>query len=221
MRYVNHNFFSNFLGGVNSNDAELTIDLWVNEVSNLIIDNTDEIISLLNKTGVKSDKTDSYEQLSEKIIDNINSNTLLNKGISFMIATENGITPNKKKDWEKIVASISNKYTNLFKSILGNEKLKASLKDDLMQHIKTKSETTKSGDKKVVFKSDTLAAKKSRNKKIALYVIGGIAVVSLIYYLMNVYKKGDVTSFEHGGQLPVNPQIPSNPIQSLPTSVPV
>ena len=56
MRYVNHNFMSNFMGGVNSKDVELTFDLWINEVSDLVIDSTDEVIALLNKTGVKADK---------------------------------------------------------------------------------------------------------------------------------------------------------------------
>ena len=53
MRYLNHNFMANFMGGVNSKDVELTFDLWINEVSDLVIDSTDEVIALLNKTELQ------------------------------------------------------------------------------------------------------------------------------------------------------------------------
>ncbi len=213
MRYVHSNFVSNFMGAVNSKDVDLTLDIWVNEVSDLVIDATDEVISLLNKTGVKAEKTDSYEQLIDKILDNINSNTLLNKGISFLIAQRNNITPDKNKDWKKIIDSIGDKYNTLFKSTLTNEKFKAAVKSDLMEHIKSKSVSSKSGNAKVVFTKDTVEGKRKRNIKIALYVAGGIAVVAAIYYGLDWYKKNKL-SFENGGALPAPTPLPTPaPIQ--------
>ncbi len=201
MRYIHSNFVSNFMGAVNSKDVDLTLDIWVNEVSDLVIDATDEIISLLNKTGIKADKTDSYEQLIDKILDNINSNNLLNKGISFLIAQRNNITPDKNKDWKKIIDSIGEKYNTLFKSTLSNEKFKAAVKADLMEHIKSKSVSAKSGNAKVVFTKDTAAGKRQRNIKIAWYIAGGLVAVALVYYGLDWYKKNKM-SFENGGALP-------------------
>jgi len=221
MRYDNHNFFSNFLGGVNSKDVDLTLDLWVNEVSNLIIDSNDEIISLLNKTGIKAEKTDSYEQLADSILNNINSNSLLNKGICFLIAQENGITPDKNKDWKKAIDTISDKYAILFKSIMSSDKVKASIKADLMEHIKSKADNAKGGINKVVFSADTVEGKKKRRIKIAKYVLGGLAVVAIVYIGLHYYKKHKL-SFENGGQLPpVAPNPVMNPTPTMPVSNPM
>lgn len=209
MRYVNHNFMSNFMGGVNSKDVELTFDLWINEVSDLVIDSTDEVIALLNKTGVKAEKTDSYEQLVDKILDNINSNSLLNKGISFLIAQQNGVTPEKNKNWKAAIDSISSKYDSLLKSTLGNSKIKASIKADMMEHIKTKSASAKSGNKQVIMTKDTVAGKRAKNIKIAKYVVGGLVLVGLIYLGLDWYKKNKSMSFESGGSIPPSLPTPS------------
>ena len=88
-----------------------------------------------------------------------------------------------------------------------------------MQHIKSKVDGTKNGNKKVVFSADTVEGKRKRNIKIALYVLGGIAVVTAIYYGLEWYKKSKV-NFENGGALSnanVNsmPEIPSANVPSL------
>lgn len=218
MRYVNHNFMSNFMGGVNSKDVELTFDLWINEVSDLVIDSTDEVIALLNKTGVKAEKTDSYEQLVDKILDNINSNSLLNKGISFLIAQQNGVTPDKNKNWKPAIDSIAAKYDSLLKSTLGNSKIKASIKADMMEHIKTKSASAKTGNTQVVMTKDTVAGKRARNIKIAKYVFGGLAIAAVIYFGLDWYKKNKAMSFESGGVIP--PAMP-NPAPMPTPTIPV
>lgn len=222
MRYVNHNFMSNFMGGVNSKDVELTFDLWINEVSDLVIDSTDEVIALLNKTGVKADKTDSYEQLVDKILGNINSNSLLNKGISFLIAQQNGVTPEKNKNWKQAIDSIAEKYASLLKSTLGNSKIKSSIKSDMMEQIKTKSASSKTGNKQVVLTKDTVSGKRERNIKIAKYILGGIAVAAIIYFGLDWYKKSKDMSFENGGAIPPSvPNMPQNNFQAqTPSPVP-
>lgn len=218
---------ANFMGGVNSKDVELTFDLWINEVSDLVIDSTDEVIALLNKTGVKAEKTDSYEQLVDKILNNINNNALLNKGVSFLIAQQNGVTPEKNKNWKVAIDSIASKYASLLKSTLGNDKIKASIKADMMEHIKTKSVSSKSGNKQVVMTKDTVAGKRARNIKIAKYVLGGIALAAVIYLGLDWYKKNKSMSFENGGSIaPVIPTpapLPVAPVStpSMPVSNPV
>lgn len=221
---------ANFMGGVNSKDVELTFDLWINEVSDLVIDSTDEVIALLNKTGVKAEKTDSYEELVDKILNNINNNALLNKGISFLIAQQNGVTPEKNKNWKAAIDSIAGKYASLLKSTLGNDKIKASIKADMMEHIKTKSVSAKSGNKQVVMTKDTVSGKRARNIKIAKYVLGGLALAAVIYFGLDWYKKNKAMSFEGGGAIP--PAIPTptpiptpimpvaNPVVSAPISTP-
>lgn len=216
---------ANFMGGVNSKDVELTFDLWINEVSDLVIDSTDEVIALLNKTGVKADKTDSYEQLVDKILNNINTNALLNKGISFLIAQQNGVTPEKNKNWKQAIDSIAAKYASLLKSTLGNDKIKSSIKADLMEHIKTKSASSKSGNKPAVMTKDTVAGKRARNIKIAKYVIGGLAIAAVIYFTLDWYKKNKSMSFETGGAIPnptptpmLSPSMPvMNPVATTPS----
>ena len=63
MQYLSHDFFSNFEGGVNSGDVEFTIDLWVNELSDILVSKPQKIVDLLNKVGVSAKITETDEEL--------------------------------------------------------------------------------------------------------------------------------------------------------------
>src|ERR1035437_7997068 len=143
MQYKHHDFMSNFNGGVASGDVELTIDLWVNELSDLIVHSPEKVVDLLNKTKVTASKEDTNEQIIDKILNNIGNNTKLNRGISFLIGEQNNlVNKSNNDDWKTNIDVISEKYQTLLKGVLDNPNLKAAIKIDLMQHIKSKVEST-------------------------------------------------------------------------------
>ena len=62
MQYPQHNFYSNFQGSVNSGDVEFTLNLWVNEISDIIVSETKKIVDLLNKTNVPANVRAKFEE---------------------------------------------------------------------------------------------------------------------------------------------------------------
>lgn len=188
MQYINHDFYSNFEGGVKSGDTELTIDLWVNEVSDIIISDASKVVDLLNTVGIKSTLNESDEELVDKIVDNIGVNDKLNKGVSFLITEFNGII-RKQPEKGKIVADkLSSFYGKLLQKVTTDANSKGALKTDLMKQIKSKAES-KGDYKRLIFKQETTEAAKKLRRKRTLYVLGGLALIGGIALTIYLIKK--------------------------------
>jgi hypothetical protein len=214
---------SNFNGGVASGDVELTIDLWVNELSDLIVHSPEKVVDLLNKTKVTASKEDTNEQIIDKILNNIGNNTKLNRGISFLIGEQNNlVNKSNNDDWKTNIDVISEKYQTLLKGVLDNPTLKASVKTDLMQHIKSKVESTGKNER-VVFSAAVDEQKKKKNKTM-LYVVGGVLLLTAIGVGIYLYKKHkNKLSFEGGGDLSktTTPPVTPTPVVASVVAAPV
>lgn len=187
MQFLNHDYYSNFEGAVKSGDVDLTIDLWVNEVSDIIMSDAGKVISLLNKVGIKTDENVSDEEIVENIMNNIAVNSQLNKGISFLIAEFNGIMKSGG-DWKTKVDNIAATYKTLLDKALTNPTTSGSIKTDIMKQIKAKADA-KGDYKRIIFKQEPpVAATKKKNRK-ALYIIGGLVVLAAIGIGIYYYRK--------------------------------
>ena len=220
MQFLNHDYYSNFEGAVKSGDVDLTIDLWVNEVSDLIMSEAGKVISLLNKVGIKTEDNVSDEEIVDAIMANIGSNSQLNKGISFLIAELNGMM-NNDKDWKTKVDNIAATYKTLLDKTLTNPTTSGSIKNDIMKQIKSKADA-KGDYTRIIFKQEApVAAIKKRNKK-ALCIVGGLIVLTAIgigiyYYMKNKKAKsllsvdgGNLDPLLNGTQIPIaNAPIPA------------
>ncbi len=201
MQFLNHDYYSNFEGAVKSGDVDLTIDLWVNEVSDIIMSDAGKVIDLLNKVGIKTELDVSDEEIVESIMDNIAINSKLNKGISFLIAEFNGMI--KGSDWKQKVDNVADTYKTLLDKALMNPTTSGSIKNDIMKQIKAKADA-KGDYKRIIFKQVKPEAQKKKTNKKALYIIGGILVLTAIGIGIYYYRKNKRLKLADGGSLPLD-----------------
>lgn len=230
MQFLNHDYYSNFEGAVKSGDVDLTIDLWVNEVSDIIMSDAGKVIDLLNKVGIKTDANVSDEEIVENIMNNIVINSQLNKGISFLIAEFNGMLKGGG-DWKPKVDNIASTYKTLLDKALTNPTTSGSIKNDIMKQIKAKADA-KGDYKRIIFKQVVPEAKKKKNNRTALYVIGGLVILTAIGIGIYYYRKNKkLKLMSDGGGLtppidglgsvptPTNVQTPTPIAQNIPAPV--
>jgi hypothetical protein len=189
---------SNFTGSLKSGDLAMTTDILVHELSDFIVHDTKTIVHALNKAGVKVSEADSDEEIGDAIIANIGTNKTLAKALAFIIADANELinngTPDKKK-WTKTVDTIADGLSEIGKGIESN---KVAFKDNLIQQITTKAESK--GDYK-----RTILTKNKKSAKAVYYVMGGLAVIGLIIWVIARVQRSqlkDGLSMENGGVIP-------------------
>ncbi len=220
MQFLNHDYYSNFEGAVKSGDVDLTIDLWVNEVSDLIMSDAGKVIDLLNKVGIKTESDVSDEEIVDSIMANIGINQQLNRGISFLIGEFNGMMKNDK-DWKQKIDNIAATYKTLLDKALKNPTTSGSMKNDIMKQIKAKADS-KGDYKRIIFKQEPpVAAVKEeevKKKKKTYYVVGTLAVLAVIgigIYFYRKNKKAKSLLLADGGNLGAI----STPIMNTPAPV--
>ena len=68
MIWVQHDFYKNFIQSVNSNDIDLTLDIFRSELSDLLTYQQVKLFSLFDKLKISYGKNYSYERLLDIII---------------------------------------------------------------------------------------------------------------------------------------------------------
>ncbi len=222
MLYLDHDFFSNFNSGVESGDNGLVSDIIVNEISEIIVNKTADVIDLLNKVGIKVKDNASDEFIVDSIINNMSTNVKLNKGLAFLVAQNNDAskTPLYKidKDGKKVqvenksknatirqIDSVASGIIGLGDSFTYKPELKKEFKQNLMSVIKTKSKAV--GERKRQHKNNS----NTKYWLLAFVVVG--AGIGIYLYIKSKNK------LEEGGLLPdgsVAPT-PSAPVSEVVT----
>lgn len=188
MIYLNQDFFSNFSAGSSADGNNLTIDLFANELSDLIVYNTSKLIDTLNKVDVKVNEKMSDEEIVDNVISGISGNEKIVKAIGFAIAENNGLvnTSNGNQiDWVKAVNSIVLGLTPASQEITKSDESKAVAKQKIMQQIQTKAKM-KGDYARKIWKNE------SSGSYTALWVILGLAALGTVSYF--IYKKMKVVS---------------------------
>jgi len=183
MIYLNQDFFSNFSAGSSSDGNNLTIDLFANELSDLIVYNTHKLIDTLNKVDVKVNEKMSDEEIVDDVINGISGNEKVIKAIGFAIAENNGLvnTANGNQiDWVKAVNTIVLGLTPASQEITKSDESKFITKQKVMQQIQTKAKMKGDYTRKI-WKNE------SSGSYTALWVILGLAALGTLSYL--IYKK--------------------------------
>lgn len=232
MLYLNHDFYSNFDSGIQSGDNNLITDILINELSELIVYNEDKIFDLFNRVGIKISEKSSDEKIVDTILNNIETNVKLSKGLAFLIAQNNDASKNgkqikgkngKERRAKRNKAATISEIDKISSGIIGigdsfkyKPQLKKEFKLKMMQVIKTKSEAV--GDR----------ARKLTNNNNGKYVLLTFLVIGAgigIYFYLKHRKKIAAEGMEIKGSEPskietppVTPISVPEPIQQPATS---
>ncbi len=198
MIYLHHDMYSNFTNGVKSEDLNMTTSILNNELSDLVVYNTKELVSALNKADITAKERWSDEELIDAILQNFQSNPKIVRVISFLIAENNKLinkSGQSEADSLKIVNDISNGLSKISKKIGTDSSLKVSMKKDMMEQVVAKA-NAKGDYPRTIWKS-------SKSKLRFFLIAGGIVVVGgLIIYGVYKYRQSrQIVSLETGGGL--------------------
>jgi hypothetical protein len=123
MIYLENDFYSNFNSMVESNDDISLKSMFVDQISNLIAYRKSDLVSLLNKIGIKVSDKPTNKELSEIIGKNFKSNKKLQIGLAYLIAEDNNL----------LQQEIKNSRENENISFIGNKKGTDTKKPDTNQ----------------------------------------------------------------------------------------
>lgn len=185
MIHLHSDAFSNFSSAVDAGGNNLAIDLFANELSDLIIGQTPKLVDTLNKVGVNVSLNMSDEEIVDNVIESIGKDDKVIKAIGFTIAENNGLVNNPKttsKDWTKAINAIVLSLIPASKEITQSVGSKADAKQKVMKQIETKAKV-KGDYKRVIWKPKTTSLG-------ILLTLGLIAVVGVCAYF--IYKKTQV-----------------------------
>src|SRR5437016_1229781 len=100
MIYINQDFYSNFSGSMKSGDTEMTSDILVNEISDLVAFKDKDVIDLLNKVDIPTKPNAKDAVIIDNVVKNLSSNKKLSFGLAYLIAENNDLLTVKKKKKE-------------------------------------------------------------------------------------------------------------------------
>lgn len=194
MMFLEHDFYSNFSESLQSGDKQLTNDIIADELSELIVHDYSKVFDLLEKVGIRVNRNMSDEQLADILIDGMQSNEKLARGIAFLISERNNLvnTDTDDKSGRKYVDYVNKNLSSSFEKILQTENERKKFKTDLMKRIKSKDSKVAERRRKVEKPNYFW-----RNIFIAAGVIGG---AYLIYH--NWDRITGKTKMDAGGHVP-------------------
>lgn len=205
MIYLHHDFYSNFSASASADGNNLSIDLFANELSDLIVDNTNKLVNALNKAGVKVDVSMPDELIVDKTLEGLKDNEKVIKAIGFTIAESNALINTDKGtsvNWNKLIDSFVLGISPAAKEITKNEETMRTSKNKIMQQIVAKANMKGNYDR-------VIWIPKGSGSGAVLWVLGFIVVATSGYFIYMHYKNKSITQ-----TLPLTPPVP--PINPVP-----
>jgi hypothetical protein len=156
MIWIQHDFYKNFIESFDSEDIELSLDIFRSEISELLTYKSEKLFDLFKKVNIPFNKKQSYEVLLDTILREIKTNKKFVNGLAFLFGENNDIVKfHKKVSWQKLLNGIkfgiikiadyfekNPKSELLFKrKVLDMVGLKSSIKGDDTRVIKEKDNT--------------------------------------------------------------------------------
>ncbi len=187
MIWIQHDFYSNFVNSVGSGDTELTLSIFTSEVTDLVVHDTANLLSMFEKAGVKIRKKASDEEIVDAILDNIQTNNKFVRGLSYLMYEWNGVKELHKQNEAQALSTIG-KISACIRKVAKEIKepsVRRSLKKDIMamDALKVGVDGVRSGidgaeKPRDIYKKDNTV----------LYLMLGVAVAFGAYYLHKYFK---------------------------------
>lgn len=219
MIYLENDFYSNFNSMVESNDDRSLNSMLIDQISNLIAYKKENLVSLLNKIGLKVSKKPTNKELSEIIAKNIRTNRKLQIGIAYLIAEENNILqqeikksrskddainsfegetkktdtkPKKPVDWNKsadAVTSIAGAISVLADTLTQTKQGQFVSDLNAQANVKSPEQIAQEEEQK---KLDEAKKKRRRRNIIIGVLVVAVGVTAFIGYKKGWFGKGNV-----------------------------
>lgn len=168
----------NFSASQKYGDDELTRDVLLNQVADLIVHNRNEVVNLLNDkhVGLSVPQNASDKVLIKKLLDNAQSNEMLSKGLAFLMVQQMEMGESHAGGGDPISA-----VADTIKSISGNI---ANKQNQKLQKQQNQADITKM----ILSKRQDEAKGKSRTKLILLITAGAIVLIIGGIYAWKYFK---------------------------------
>lgn len=212
MIWIQHDFYSNFTSSVGSGDTELATNIFVSEVTDLLVYKTDKLFDLFDKVGIKYSPQQSDEEIIDKIIENIQSNEKFVKGLAFLMAENNdSINENKGENAVKLLNNVSGGIRKIANEFKEKPRFKQSTKIDLLDMTKTKESKVGDRNRRILKKDNTVLW-------LVLLVGAGFGA----YYLWKYVKRKEAEKLANGGvAITPTPEVtPTSQVSASPTPPP-
>lgn len=204
MIFLHHNLHSNFSSALAGGDTNLTTDIFVNEVSDIIVFETQKLVDALTTSKISASIKESDEELVEKVIDNLYSNKSLSKAMGFTIAESNKLIntdKGKKEDWKKIIDSIADSLVKISKDFDSPE-IRDELKTTIMKQIEAKAKERKNYSRNIYRKGFF-------TKKRVLIGLGAVALIVGAVWLYKRHKSKQALMLAGGSMGAPMPPLPA------------
>jgi hypothetical protein len=174
MMFLEHDFYSNFSKSLQSGDSKLTNDIISDELSELIVHDNEKVVDLFTKVNIKASPSISDEEVVDILLDQMQTNEKLQRGLAFLIADRNKLINNQTDDrsGKKYVDYVNQNLKSSFDRVLLNDNEKKKFKMDLMKRIESKDSKVADRRRKV-HKTNHFW----RNVLIGAVVIGGVVLI--------------------------------------------
>lgn len=227
MIYLNHDFKGNYLNALRSNDFELAIKILVNEISAIIANDTSEVISMLQKSGITIKNPDSHS-ISELLCKEIVKNKIVKNNLVILICRKTNISKYNDYDYtDKIKRGIDAIVGSSLES--GSENKCNQIKN-LVKNLKNRENKmiSSNGDNQSQEENKGIVLNKSVVMKYVTYALaiyGGyqlfkIYIMPAMVNLMNQNGQNNQRLATGGGiGMGTTQPIPTNPIQQQPAGV--
>lgn len=220
MIYTNHDFYSNFSAGLKSGDTRVTLDLFVNEISDFIVFDLKNFLNMLEKVGIKAGEKSSDEELVDKTLKALKTNEKITTGLAFLFAEGNGMLMKEKKLTKDQAAALVDRLDEglqvVTKEIVDSKKVRDDVKERILQQIVSKAEE-KGNYTRTIYKKKT--------KKI-VWVLG-LAALGTAVFLFIRYRKNEAMKMAQMAAMPpvtlpppITTPIAAAPIVPMATAVP-
>ncbi len=186
MIWIQHDFYSNFVNSIGSTDTDLTISIFVSEITDLIAHKSNKLFDLFESLGIKISKKSSDEELVDKILSTIQVSNKFLVGLAFLMVENNDvISQNKGETPASIIYKVSGCIRKIAVSIKENPQLGRSLKKDIMtmDALKVSTDGARSG-----FDGSENPRPLYKKDRTVLYLVLGVAAAFGAYYLYKYFK---------------------------------
>lgn len=126
MIYAQHNFYGNFANAAGTEDNEAVRDIFLDELSDIIIENPNQVSLALSESGLPVQGTVTRRKLIDKLVDNLNTNMELRHKLAGIIVRRHPEVGQIDQEFANVepvtITAIGSALSNIAGKLFGKKK---------------------------------------------------------------------------------------------------